>query len=70
MILGLDISTSITGFCILDSDNEVIRADAWDMRKKTVFKDEFTKANHIKEGLCEIKVQYPIEKIYIEKVIE
>ena len=38
MILGLDISTSITGFCVIDADGEIIRGDAWDMRNKNKFK--------------------------------
>ena len=67
MILGLDISTSITGFCVIDADGEIIRGDAWDMRNKNKFKTEFEKAAHLKEELVRIKVQYPIEKVYIEK---
>jgi Holliday junction resolvasome RuvABC endonuclease subunit len=67
MILGMDISTSITGYCILDADAEIIRADAWDTRNKNKFENVFKKASLIQEGLCSIKAQYPIEKIFIEK---
>ena len=67
MILGMDISTSITGYCVLDADGEIIRADAWDTRNKNKFADAYEKARFINEGLCEIKAQYPIEKIFIEK---
>ena len=67
MILGLDISTSITGFCILDVNGEIIRAEAWDMRNKNKHENIFKKAAYIKEGLYEIRAQYPIEKIFIEK---
>jgi len=67
MILGLDISTSITGFCILDGDNEIIRSDVWDMRNKKRFSNMFCKAEYIKNGLLDIKVQYPIERVVIEK---
>ena len=67
MILGLDVSTSITGFCILDSSSEIIRCDAWDFRNKNKYNSEFKKAALIKEQLCSIKAQYPIEKVYIEK---
>jgi len=69
MILGIDVSTSITGYCILDADGEIIRADAWDTRNKRKFENEFKKAELIKERLCEIKAQYPIEKVFIEKTI-
>ena len=67
MILGLDISTSITGFCVIDVAGEIIKCDAWDMRNKNKFKTEFEKAAFLKEELVQIFVQYPIEKIYIEK---
>jgi len=67
MILGLDISTSITGFCVLDSSGEIIRSGAWDMRNKNKFKNAFEKAEFIKDSLCDIKVQYPIDKVFIEK---
>jgi len=67
MILGIDISTSITGYCIIDAEGEIIRCDAWDMRNKNKFKTEFEKANKIRDELCQAKVQYPIERIFIEK---
>jgi len=67
MILGLDISTSMTGFCILDSQTEIIRSDVWDMRNKKYFPDIFCKAEKIKNDLLSIKAQYPIDKVFIEK---
>tara|TARA_R110000824_G_scaffold197409_9_gene380852 strand:- start:374 stop:886 length:513 start_codon:yes stop_codon:yes gene_type:complete len=67
MILGLDISTSMTGFCILDGDGEIIRSDVWDMRNKNNFKDIFCKAYCIKNSLLDMKVQYPIQQVFIEK---
>ena len=67
MILGLDISTSITGFCILDGEGEIIRATVWDTRNKNKFGSFFEKIQFVKEGLQEIKAQYPIQKVYIEK---
>ena len=67
MILGLDISTSITGLCILDGNGEVIRTDVWDTRNKNKFKTMYDKAGYIRDGLKEVKVQYPIDKVVIEK---
>ena len=67
MILGLDVSTSITGFCVIDANGEVIRCDAWDLRNKNKFKSEFEKAAHIKEQLLQIKAQYPIDRVFVEK---
>jgi len=67
MLLGLDVSTSITGYTILDCHGKLIRCNAWDVRNKNRFKNYFEKANYIKDELCYIKGQYPIEKIYIER---
>jgi len=67
MILGLDISTSITGFCILDAQGEIIRSGVWDTRNKNKFETFFDKIQYVKDGLQEIKAQYPIQKVFIEK---
>ena len=66
MILGLDISTTSTGYCILDADGEVIRAGAWETKNKNHYPDVFVKAKYIQENMYEIKAQFPIEKVYIE----
>tara|TARA_R110000824_G_scaffold27426_4_gene93177 strand:- start:3407 stop:3925 length:519 start_codon:yes stop_codon:yes gene_type:complete len=61
MILGLDVSTSITGATILDRDR-IVLCEAWDTRKlKTVFE----KAELIKEKLQSLPVG--IEEIFIEE---
>ena len=40
MILGLDVSTSITGVTLLDNDGNIIYNNAWDTRKyKNFFKN-------------------------------
>ena len=44
MIIGLDISTSITGITVLDNEGAVILNEAWDLRK---YKDFFQKADYI-----------------------
>jgi len=69
MILGLDISTSITGFTILDSRGKIIENDVWDTRK---YKDFFDKAEAVREGVSKIHKQYgeQIEHIYIEQSLQ
>ena len=67
MILGLDISTSITGYTVMDLEGKILRCDAWDMRNKKKFGNHFDKAQFIKDDLCFLKVQYPISKINIEE---
>ena len=68
MVLGLDISTSITGYTLIDGD-KIILNGAWDTRK---YKDFFEKVTHVKAGLEEIHKQYgkQIGAIYIEQSLQ
>ena len=78
MILGIDISTSITGFAIV-AEGEIVFYDSVDLRK---YKNLFEKAERIKEALfklmdnyqydredhwLEVKADHPISHIYIEQ---
>ena len=68
MILGLDISTSITGYTLLDGD-KIILNGAWDTRK---YKDFFEKVIHVKAGLEQIHKQHgkQIGAVYIEQSLQ
>ena len=68
MILGLDISTSITGYTLIKED-EIILNGAWDTRK---YKDFFEKVKHVKAGLEEIYDQFgkKIRAVYIEQSLQ
>ena len=44
MILGLDVSTSITGATLINDDGEIVYNEAWDTRK---YKNFFRKAEEI-----------------------
>ena len=68
MILGLDISTSITGYTLIDGEKIVLNG-AWDTRK---YKDFFEKVKHVKAGLEEIYKQYgeQIRAVYIEQSLQ
>lgn len=77
MILGIDISTSITGFAIV-GDNQLLHYSSIDLRKH---KGVFSKAIVLKEYIEDLfenyqldqehsgwgGSEYPIEKIYIEQ---
>lgn len=65
MILGLDISTSIMGVCVL-KDNKIVHTDYIDMRKIGSF---FTKAQKVEDALKEIRKNYNIEHIFIEQAL-
>ena len=67
MILGLDISTSITGYTILDEENNIIKCEAWDLRNKRLFSDIYSKSSLIKRELDKIKNKYDITYIFIEE---
>jgi len=70
MILGLDISTSITGATVIDKDGNVIYNDAWDLRNKRYFPTLFDKAREIKELLEALKEEYNFDSIYIEQSLQ
>ena len=71
MILGLDISTSITGITILDTDGSVVYNNICDTRKE---KDFFDKVSKMKELLKEFQppshFTSPITDIYIEESLQ
>lgn len=80
MILGVDVSTSITGFAVM-AEGELVYYDYIDLRKE---KDMFAKtvamkekildifemyqcSNYCKLKFADVKADYPIEHIYIEQ---
>ena len=75
MIIGLDISTSITGITVLNDAGDIILIEAWDTRK---FKDFFEKADFIKEQIRDIHKKVSdhitktswLEAIYIEQSLQ
>ena len=69
-ILGLDISTSITGATVLDFDGNLLLCEAWDTRNKKHFPTLYEKALSIKEKLLNIQEDYRVEHIYIEQSLQ
>ena len=70
MILGLDISTSITGITVLDENGKVALNEAWDFRNKKYFPTLFEKGYETKELLYQIKREYNITSVYIEQSLQ
>jgi hypothetical protein len=65
MILGLDVSTSIIGVCLL-KDNKVVKADYVDLRKVSgLLHKAQAVENYINNNLKEVK----IEHIFIEQAL-
>jgi len=75
MIIGLDISTSITGITVVDSAGAVILNEAWDIRK---YKNFFKKAQFIENEIKHLhkKISTHIVKaewvsaVYIEQSLQ
>ena len=67
MILGLDISTSITGYTILDHDGSLLVCDHIDLRKEKNF---FNKIQMVNTQLEELEIEYNIEHVYIEQSLQ
>jgi hypothetical protein len=67
MILGLDISTSITGATVVDNKGNVVYCEAWDTRK---IKGFFDKASLIKSHLIDIRIEFPITHIVVEQSLQ
>ena len=67
MILGLDISTSITGYTILDNKGNIVVCDHIDLRKEKNF---FKKVQAIELQIKKINNEYLIDKIYIEQSLQ
>jgi Holliday junction resolvasome RuvABC endonuclease subunit len=66
MILGLDISTSITGFTVLTEDGHILHNEAIRLDSKKL-ETMFQKAQVVKNRLQEIKDLYNIKDVYIEQ---
>lgn len=64
MILGIDISSSITGYTILDDNGKIVVNECIRLEK---YKDFFDKAKKVKEVFLGIKKKYKIDKVFIEE---
>lgn len=67
MILGLDLSSSITGLCVLDDNGNIVTKEHIDLRKQNTF---FDKISLTKERLLGIISENNIEQIWIEQSLQ
>ena len=67
MILGLDISTSITGYTVLDDGGNILVCDHIDLRKEKNF---FKKIEIVFDRLESLDDAYSIEQVYIEQSLQ
>ena len=67
MILGLDVSTSCTGWCILHSDGTLVEMGYVPLEK---LQGTFQKAEKLGNVLLGLMLSHPIEKITIEENLQ
>ena len=68
MILGLDVSTSITGVTLLDDKGNVVLNNAWDTRK---YKNFFEKVEYVEKQIESLSVyKKKIKKVYVEQSLQ
>jgi len=65
MIYGLDVSTSIVGFTVLDDEGNIIVNEAWDLRK---IKNLFEKADFVRKQFRKV-AKYP-NRVFIEQSLQ
>jgi len=70
MILGLDISSSITGATILNASGDVVFCEHWDTSNKNKFEDLLDKAEFIRLQLFSMAHKYQLEQIFIEQSLQ
>ena len=64
MILGIDISSSITGYTVLDDDGKIVVNECIRLEK---YKDFFEKASKCKEAFEKLKNKHNITNVFIEE---
>lgn len=68
-ILGLDVSTSITGATIIEEEN-IIETCFWDTRNKRKFPTLYEKANFIRKQFIYLEEKYRIDNVFIEQSLQ
>lgn len=69
VILGCDISTTISGYCIL-KDGELVKDLSVDTRNKNHYPTDWDAWERHKEVLKEIKSEFDIDEVYIEEPVK
>lgn len=67
MILGLDISSSIIGYTVLNDENDLVECECIRLEK---FKDFFIKVKNVKNKLQELAKRFKIDNVYIEESLQ
>ena len=68
-MLGLDISTSITGATVIQN-GKIIDSLYWDTRNKRKFPTLYEKADFVQASLWTLKEKYDITNVFIEQSLQ
>tara|TARA_E500000331_G_scaffold355867_1_gene412466 strand:+ start:3319 stop:3870 length:552 start_codon:yes stop_codon:yes gene_type:complete len=69
IILGLDISTSITGGTVTAGD-KILESLFWDTRNKRLFPTLYEKADYIRRKFIYLEEKYKIDSIFVEQSLQ
>tara|TARA_A100001391_G_scaffold98108_1_gene65061 strand:- start:44 stop:622 length:579 start_codon:yes stop_codon:yes gene_type:complete len=68
MILGLDVSTTMVGYAVVDPDTRsLVEVDSWDISKSDSI---FDKAEIIGSELYTLRSKYNIDKVFVETALK
>ena len=67
MLLSLDISTSCTGYCVFNEQNELVLINYISLSKH---KDFYEKVSEVKRVLSGIKKEYNVSKVAVEENLQ
>jgi Holliday junction resolvasome RuvABC endonuclease subunit len=67
LILGLDVSTSCTGWCLLEEDGSFVSLGYISLSKKS---NLFEKALMVREALSSLHIKYDIDTVFIEENLQ
>jgi len=67
MILGLDVSTACTGWCVLDMSGSLVSMGAIELSS---IKNTYKKAKLVRDKMSSLLIDYNIKSVYIEENLQ
>ena len=67
MILGLDVSTACTGWCVLDESLSLVSIGSIELSK---VKNTYKKAKIVRDKMESLLIDYDIKSVYIEENLQ
>ena len=67
LILGLDVSTACTGWCVMESNGKLIDLGSMPLQR---LKNAYQKAGAVRKALEDLLLKYKVRWIYIEENLQ